>query len=297
MPNIIIPTQHQSAPKNCYDAGLAREAFQVKDARKAARMDWDAIDWEAANYRRQMTNKPFDQEFEVPGHHDPAMIQLQQRAYLQWMERRPEMWVEENLELYESNCAKAREQRLPGQERFEGKENEEARMVNILHPDAVMRKLRAAGVDARTEEHPNARIWLNEWTRQGLVGVNAWVKPEEMDDEGYLAMLATANSERQRDLITENFHACREHRKVRKTLTSLQEPYGPEWSIMRFNDRGVATKEKYRGWRTAMLVLVVAEILTEEEVDRAFGQPTGPAGAWYRAQLKNWRQIKLGRAV
>ena len=91
--------------------------------------------------------------------------------------------------------------------------------------------------------------------------------------------------------------ACREGRKIQRTLTSLQEPYGPEWSVMRFNEHGVATKEKFRGWRTAMLVLIAAGVLTEEEVDRAFGPPMGEAGAWYRSQLQTYRQIKLGRAI
>jgi hypothetical protein len=166
-------------------------------------------------------------------------------------------------------------------------------MVNILHPSAVMRRLRLAGVDARDSEHPNARIWLNDWSAAGLVGVNAWVAPQEMDEEGYLHSLRYAETQRQKDLLTANFYACRAGRKVQRTLTSLQEPYGPEWSIMRFNAHGVATKERYRGWRTAMLVLIVADILTEDEVDRAFGRPLGEAGAWYRSQLQVWRRIKL----
>ena len=66
---------------------------------------------------------------------------------------------------------------------------------------------------------------------------------------------------------------------------------------MRFNEHGIATKEKYRGWRTALLVLIAAEILTEAEVDRAFGPPLGEAGAWYRQMLQSYRQIKLGRAI
>jgi hypothetical protein len=106
-----------------------------------------------------------------------------------------------------------------------------------------------------------------------------------------------ASSQAQKDLLTENWFAARAGRKVRKTLTSLQEPYGPEWSIMRYNEHGVAMKEKYRGWRTALLVLMVAEILTEEEVDQAFGPPIGEAGAFYRYQLQVYRQIRLGRPV
>jgi hypothetical protein len=159
-----------------------------------------------------------------------------------------------------------------------------------------MRKLRDAGVDARDEEHPNARIWLNEWTREGLVGVNAWMKPQEMDDEGYLLELSHASTQRQKDLLTYNFLACRDGRKVQRTLTSLQDP-GPEYSVMRFNERGVATKEKYRGWRTVLLVLIVAEVLIEAEAEKAFGPAIGEAGAWYRQQLKVYRQIRVGKPI
>lgn len=301
MANVIIKPWHQSAPTERYDPVLAREAAAAKDKRTAGQRDWDAIDWQALNpavaRRRQMRNQDFDREFDAPAHHDPALELLEQRAYLEKMELRPQAWVEESLELFELNCQKARDQRLPEQERWQGKQNEDARMVNILHPSAVMRKLRAAGVDARDYEHANARIWLNDWSAAGLVGVNAWVKPQPMDEDGYLIGLAQASNQHQKDLLTQNFLACREGRKVQRTLTSLQEPYGPEWSIMRFNEHGVATKEKYRGWRTAMLVLIVAEILTEAEADSAFGPPLGEAGAWYRLQLQAYRQIKLGKAI
>lgn len=305
MANIIIPPHHQAAPTVRYDPVLAREAAIAKDATKASHTDWDAIDWAALNpaaLRRQMANRDIDKEFDQPAFHDPEIQLLEQRAFLEKIERRPEAWVEENLELFEQNCENSEGQHLAGQlfwgntERAR-REQERLRMVNILHPNQVIRKLIAAGVDARYEQHPNARIWLNDWTCNGMVGVNAWVKPQEMEEEGYLLGLTQATSEAQRDLLTENYLAARAGRKVRKTLTSLQDPYGPEWSIMRYNDRGVATKEKYRGWRTAMLVLIVAEILTEEEVDAAFGPPLGEASAFYRQQLQVWRQIRMGRAL
>lgn len=274
MHNVIIPAEHQAAPNQKYDPGLARAAALLKDPKEAARRDWDS----------------FDREMSAPGHADPGI------ALLRRAETDSSAWVEENLELYESNCAKAKAQALPDQERWQ-KEHEAERLVNIMHPSRIMRKLRAAGVDARDEEHPNARIWLNEFTRAGMVGVNAWMTPEPMEEEGYLLELSYATTQRQKDLLTDNFMAAREGRKVRRTLTSLQDPYGPEWSIMRFNDRGIATKEKFRGWRTAMLVLICAGVLTEEEVDRAFGPPIGEAGAFYRQMLKNYRQLKLGKAI
>lgn len=273
--NIHIPLEHQSAPTLKYDPVLAREAALVKDPDEAERRDWDSFDW----------------EMHSPAHDDPAI------ALLRRMENDPSAWVDENLELYEANRSRSRCQRLPGQERWEGKEHEEERLVNILHPSQVMRRLRLAGVDARNDEHPNARIWLNDWTTHGLVGVNTWVEPQEMDQEGYLLELSYATTQRSKDILTANFHACLAGRKVVRTITSLQEPYGPEWSVMRFNDYGIATKEKYRGWRTTMLVLIAAGILTEEEVDRAFGPPLGEAGAWYRQQLQIYRRIRQGRAV
>jgi hypothetical protein len=305
MANIHIPIRHQSAPNLRHDGILAREAAAA--AGRAEGTDWDAIDWAALHpevvRRRRMVNQDFDREFDSPGHHDPALAVLEQRAHLERIELRPAAWVEESLELFELNCEKSRSQHLPGQVYWGGTDEreqervEKARMVHILHPNAVMARLRAAGVDARTEQHPNARLWLNDWTCHGMVGVNAWVQPQEMDEDGYLLGISQASSQAQKDLLTENFLAARAGRRVRKTLTSLQDPYGPEWSVMRFDEHGAATKEKYRGWRTAMLVLIVAEVLTEAEVDRAFGRPMGEAGAWYRQQLKTWRQIRLGKPI
>jgi hypothetical protein len=301
MHNIIVPINHQAAPSLHYDDLLAREAAAAEDPLKAAGVDWELEKWQAEHpdiaRRRRMVNQDFDREFDSADHHDPDLGMLKQHAHLQAVQRRPNGWVEENLELYETNCERARGQRLPGQERWEGKEQQEARMVNILHPHGVLRKLRAAGIEARTDESPYARIWLNEWSAAGLVGVNAWVKPQEMDDEGYLLELSTAKTQAAKDYLTANYAACRSGRKVRKTITCLQDGYAPEWSIMRFDHHGVATKEKFRGWRTAMLVLIVSEVLTEEEVDRAFGPPIGEAGAWYRSQLQSWRQLKLGKAI
>lgn len=295
MPNVVIKPWHQSAPELRYDPQLAREAAEAKDKTKADKQDWDAINWQALH--PEARRRPWDKEWDAPGHHDPLLPLLEQRAYIERIELRPEEWVEESLELYEANCQASRAQRLPDQDRWEGEEHERQRMVNIMHPSAILRKLRAAGVDARDECHPRARIWLNDWTRYGLVGVNAWVKPAELDDEGYLLGLSEAATREQKELLTYNFLAAREGRLVQRTITSLQEPYGPEWSVMRFNSHGVATKEKFRGWRTAMLALIIADVLTEEEVDRAFGPPIGEAGAWYRSQLQAWRHIKMGRMV
>jgi hypothetical protein len=178
--------------------------------------------------------------------------------------------------------------RWKGQERWQGRENIERRVVNIMHPHDVMRKLQRAGVDARIEapvyyvtmpddktgkpvlvKKPRAvgRIWLGDEAVQGRIGIFGWVN----------------------DARTET-------RRV-KLLTSLQYPCGPEWSVMNFNEWDVPTSERYRGWRTALLQMILKDIITEEEVDRAFGPVVlNPASELYRQQLQSHRAIRRGLA-
>lgn len=175
----------------------------------------------------------------------------------------PEALIETMLREYEFNyySAATKRQRWPGQERWQGRENEEMRLVNIMHPYKFLRKLRAAGVDARESEAKNARIWLNPWSRLGRIGVNAWVEGQA------------------------------------KTITTLQYPYGPEYSVMRFNEYNVPTNERYRGWRTALLALIISRVLTEDEVHKAFGPATGEAAVFYLQQLKFERTIRMGLTI
>lgn len=201
--------------------------------------------------------------------------------------------IEAEQELFEENYRAAYARRWKGQERWIGRRNEEARLVNILHPNAVIRKLQAAGVDAAVEPavvtvwvpddktglltlhqktRSTARLWLHDEaiylkgtseTNAGRIGISAWVWD---------------NGER-----------------VVKCLTSLQWDCGPEWSLMYFDDFEVPIRERYRGWRTALLVLIINDVLTEDEVDRAFGPVTlGEASELYRETLQSYRERKAG---
>lgn len=183
-------------------------------------------------------------------------------------------------EAYAKAYAAAAPNRWKGQERWQGEENIARRVVNIMHPHDVMRKLQRAGVDARIEapvyyvtmaddktgrpiqvKKPRAvgRIWLGDEAIQGRIGVFGWVK------------------------------------KQAKLLTSLQYPCGPEWSVMYFNEWNVPTTEQYRGWRTALLQMILKDIITEEEVDRAFGPVVlNPASELYRQQLQSHRARRRG---
>lgn len=187
--------------------------------------------------------------------------------------------MDEEAKLFAENYAAAENQRWEGQERWIGKENEEMRLVNIMTPHEVIRRLQGAGVKASIDPAvhetwtPNlggilvrttanisgARLWLHAEIILDRVGISAWVNNEP------------------------------------KYITYLQWPRGPEWSLMRFNEYDVPTSERYRGWRTALLRLMQERVVTEEEVDRAFGPVVeNEASLYYRqqvAELRNRRRL------
>jgi hypothetical protein len=166
---------------------------------------------------------------------------------------------------FEQNVAMKKKERWAGQERWQGRENEEARLVNYLHPNAFMRRLQRAGVDARVEYNEHARLWLNNNSRLGRLGVTAWFRNEETE------------------------------RLSVRTISTLQDGVGPEWSLMYFDRYDVPTAERYRGWRTTLLHLIIANVITEEEADRAFGKPaTGEVSEHYREVLQNNRARRMG---
>ncbi len=184
----------------------------------------------------------------------------------------------------EANYAAAAPRRWREQKHFIGKENEEMRLVNIKSPHMVFRQLQRVGVDARIEtphfdvwmpddrtgqlirvrkERSAGRMWLHDDVIQGRVGVSAWVIENGV--------------------------------RIRKTVTTLQYPYGPEWSLMRFDEFDVPICEKYRGWRTALMMMVIQDVLSEDEVNRAFGPvPLGPVSLHYRETLFNHRRFRMG---
>ena len=66
--------------------------------------------------------------------------------------------------------------------------------------------------------------------------------------------------------------------------------FAPELSIMRFDDHGVPLAEKYRGWRTPLLQLILKGIISEKKAIEFFGKvPTTPAFHRYNATLQHFR--------
>jgi hypothetical protein len=232
-----------------------------------------------SNLKRVTTS--YDEEMAIP---QPLLEEYNSRDVVD----RPVTSEEQEglCQKYEWNYAAAARQRWKDQQRFMGKENEAMRLVNIMHPHQIFRRLRRAGVDARIEaasfdvwvpddetgrlikvqkERTHGRIWLADNAINGRVGVSAWIVDK---DTGL---------------------------RTRRQVTTLQFPYGPEWSLLYFDQYDVPITEKFRGWRTAMLHMILANVVTEDEVNRAFGPvPLHFVSLYYRQQLQTHRQRRAG---
>lgn len=66
----------------------------------------------------------------------------------------------------------------------------------------------------------------------------------------------------------------------------------PEFSTMYFNSHNVPTSEKYRGWRTVLLRLILSGHISEDAATKEFGQPSGQEATYYRQQLHAFRNRK-----
>lgn len=83
--------------------------------------------------------------------------------------------------------------------------------------------------------------------------------------------------------------------KVRPGVDELEVgcwvQYGlmPEYSILRFDDYGVPTNERRRGWRTCLLQLIIKGILTERQANEIFGEASGPASGRFLSTLYAYR--------
>jgi hypothetical protein len=66
--------------------------------------------------------------------------------------------------------------------------------------------------------------------------------------------------------------------------------FAPELSIMRFDEHGVPLAEKYRGWRTPLLQLILKGIISEQKAVEIFGKPaTTKAFHRYNSTLQRFR--------
>jgi hypothetical protein len=70
----------------------------------------------------------------------------------------------------------------------------------------------------------------------------------------------------------------------------VQFGFMPELSVMRFDEHGVPTTEKYRGWRTCLLQLILKGAISQKKAEEVFGKPpTTPAFHRYNRTLQSFR--------
>jgi hypothetical protein len=226
------------------------------------------------------SNKSYDEEMRIPEAHQNFLASLPQGDRTPTPEEQDEIWTWEDR-----NYHGAAGQRWRDQDRFMGAENEAQRRVNFLSPMAIFRKLRQAGVDARSET-PSFYVWMPD----DSTGKPVAVKKERSIGRLWLADVAV------QDRVGVSAWVIEKGVRIRKQITTLQYPYGPEWSLLHFDKNDVPIAEKFRGWRTAMLHLIEANVLTEQEVDRAFGKVKefSPASYVYRRQLQTHRARRMG---
>jgi hypothetical protein len=66
----------------------------------------------------------------------------------------------------------------------------------------------------------------------------------------------------------------------------------PEYTVMGFDDRGVPLAEKYRGWRTAILQLILKQFTTEEKAHQVFGAADRCCAGKYNSILYGIRNTR-----
>lgn len=287
-PNVIVPTEHQSAPK---------EHWMVDELRKAAE------DIDSGQFKPQLAD---DDYF----YYGPEQLLAMHPRIAEAMERlktevstakNSQEYIEKSLMLHEINEELQKPDRWDGQGRWIGPENEEMRQGELLEPLQFMQRLWAVVGENRVQ--------INRFAVLGRVALlvddpqaeerRALALPESIDYDRKLRTIAKNGSRdpapdfRQHLKELEASFAAAEsarytpldYLKGKAQVATLQWPVGTEWMIMRFNEYGVPTSAKHLGWRTALLSLITLGIITEAEASKAFPVKQGPASLWYRAQL------------
>jgi len=134
-----------------------------------------------------------------------------------------------------------------------------------------------------------------------------WVKPEEYADEAARVGRVMSHEEFIRILRNKLHLTCfyREMNHPQKIAlwATKREGLVPEsvgWvkrglttelSIMRFDDHGVPVDEKFRGWRSVLMNLVMKGFLKEHDVRKVFGRAKGSCSEKYNSFMQQFRTV------
>jgi hypothetical protein len=293
--NIIIPFEHRSAPKTTDAERVVREASE--DLRSGRFRPVVAIGMDG--YFDSGPNEWLAQH--------PRVQEVMTKLQTQVRDKTNNEYLEKAEMLFEINAMVRSKGKWEGQGRWQGKENEEMRIVNIMHAHQFLKKLNAHGFRADIFRKPDSLIWLGPVVK-GRIGVYAMA----VGEAGKVAHFEVVDRVNRliwsRDFeklpgpgqqaIMNEFNLAVEG--IKKQLPAMarvamiQDNYSPEWSLFRFDEYDCPTTEKYHGWRATLLSLITRGVLTEDQAHKVFGKPMGPASEFYRMQLQNHRQLMMG---
>ena len=109
-------------------------------------------------------------------------------------------------------------------------------------------------------------------TRLRKIGVRCWLRHHPQPDKLTLVI------QRNKDVMKEPEVGC-----------WIKNGYMPEYSVMGFDEHGVPLAEKYRGWRTAILQLILKQVLTEDAAHKEFGPAERSCSTRYNSILHGLR--------
>jgi hypothetical protein len=339
---VIIERRHQSAPAATpLDRAVQQAAEEIDGGRYIAD---DGASGEAAldglglalgmgSSGAAVGEKPTLDDFQTTrelnqiGRHPRVLeaIAELERQVAETAAASPQEALEREWRLYEMTCLQVADQKWEGQQRWEGKDNEDMRLGKLLTPIQFHEQLCTAIGRERVllsphavKENPDdksARCGLYvknpEWKGESPVIEYKQVKAAEIRKGGLsnlqlarqyrkagLNALADKTFEMAGDAAQAAAEMLMEMSAERQTtpellrVGTLQWPLGTEWMVMHFNEYGVPTSAKYLGWRTALLTMVRCRVITEEEAHQAFPVGSGPAAGWYLEQLYRIRNPK-----
>lgn len=267
--NVIIPREHQSAPKETWaDKEVAKAAEEIRTGQFTPVLDDDDLSLAVGlkrglipeiltpgmNLNETLDSLALSQHPRVK----EAMARLEQEKN---EAKNTQEALEKTQMLFELNRRATAKNKWDGQERWE--EDEEARIGLILTPFAFLEKLEKVIGEGR--------VFLNRFAVYKRVALLA-------PDNAEKSLIVIPGQEKRDDGLVQ--------------VGTLQYPCGTEWMVMRFDEYGVPTQPKYLGWRTALLSMIQLGVISEKEAHKAFPLGTGPVAAWYREQLFIYRNQK-----
>lgn len=208
-----------------------------------------------------------------------------------------------------------------GQERWEGRENEEMRRGEVLSPWQFHERLcKALGRTDRVLLKDDRIIKISSTGKSGLLALvirnplwsgqsamqheyaNVKANDLKLSAEDELLKARKLRNAKHNAEADKSFHLAGDMIQAATEMVlerdayeeqvpeflrvgKLQAPLGTEWMMMNFDEFGVPTSAKYVGWRTALLTMVRARVITEAEAHQAFPVGSGPAADWYLQQL------------